>query len=294
MKVLVTGKSGQLACSLAELGANAHSVLALGRPEFDIRDAGSVLRTIVAAAPDVVVNAGAYTAVDKAETEVEEAFAINATGAGNVARACHAAGIPIIHISTDYVFDGTKHAPYVETDATGPIGAYGRSKLAGEANVATACPRHVILRTSWVHAPFGYNFVRTMLRLAETRPDLNVVDDQHGNPTYAPHLADAVMSIAAAICGPDGRSDAWGIYHAAGSGDTTWCDFAREVFRCSAALGGPSAVVHGIPTSQYPTPARRPANSRMDCGALARTFAIRFPDWKEGVGQCVGRLVGKH
>lgn len=293
MKVLVTGKSGQLACSMIELDAGAHTVVAMGRPELDIRDRDSALRAIDSAEPDVVVNAGAYTAVDKAEAEIEDAFAINAVGAENVARACHSAGIAIIHISTDYVFDGTKRAPYVETDATGPIGAYGRSKLAGEAAVAAACPRHVILRTSWVHAPFGYNFVRTMLRLAQTRDELNVVDDQHGNPTYAPHLAEAVMRVAEAISGPSGRTDAWGIYHAAGTGETTWCDFAREVFRYSAARGGPSAVVHGIPTSQYPTPARRPENSRMDCGALERAFAIKLPDWRDGVGQCVGRLIGK-
>lgn len=293
MRVLVTGKSGQLASSMMEFDGGAHTVLAMGRPDCDIRHGASVMHAIEAAAADVVVNAGAYTAVDKAETEIEDAFAINAVGAENVARACHLAGIPIIHISTDYVYDGTKRAPYVETDATGPIGAYGRSKLAGEAAVAVACPRHVILRTSWVHAPFGYNFVRTMLRLAETRDELNVVNDQHGNPTYAPHLAEAVMRIGEAIAGPSGRTDAWGIYHAAGTGETTWCDFARDVFRHSAALGGPSAVVHGIPMSQYPTPARRPENSRMDCGALERAFAIKLPDWRVGVGQCVRRLLGK-
>jgi dTDP-4-dehydrorhamnose reductase len=237
----------------------------------------------------VVVNAAAYTAVDKAESESALANDVNARGAGYVARACAAHSIPIIHISTDYVFDGLKDDPYREDDPTGPINAYGRSKLEGEARVADACARHLILRTAWVHSPWGGNFVKTMLRLATERPAVSVVGDQKGSPTYAPHLAEVVLAIAnRAVADPAGTP--WGIYHAVGAGETNWFGFAREIFRSAAEHGLPAAEVTAITTADYPTPARRPANSRLNCDRLRQSFGLELPDWRIGTQRCVARL----
>jgi dTDP-4-dehydrorhamnose reductase len=291
--LLVTGRGGQLAQSLCEVAAQRGlEVVALGRPDLDLTDAASIAAAIERAAPSIVVNAAAYTAVDKAESEPELAHAVNARGAGHMAEACERRGIPLIHISTDYVFDGEKSHPYTEDDAPNPASAYGRSKLDGERRVAAGCSRHIILRTAWVHSPFGHNFVKTMLRLAASRPEVAVVDDQAGSPTYAPHLADAIVSIAAHVLdGSQKGGHPWGIYHAAGQGEATWCAFAREIFRCSAALGGPTANVRPITTAEYPTPARRPRNSRLDSGKLIRTFGVQLADWRKGTADCVRRLV---
>ncbi|MDX2308705.1 MAG: dTDP-4-dehydrorhamnose reductase [Hyphomicrobium sp.] len=290
MRLLVTGRNGQLALCLAELAAaRGADLLAFGRPELDISDPRSVENALEAHSPDLVINAAAYTAVDKAEGEPGEAQRVNALGAANVARAAAGRGLPLVHISTDYVFDGTKPAPYVETDATGPIGVYGRSKLEGEDAVRASGGRHVILRTAWVYSPFGNNFLKTMLRLAATRPELTVVDDQIGNPTYAPDLARAILDIAPRLISDDNMP--WGTFHAAGTGDVSWCGFAREIVRCSTARGGPSADVRAIQTKDYPTPARRPANSRLDTTKLKSTFGITLPCWQEGVEDCVARLL---
>jgi dTDP-4-dehydrorhamnose reductase len=296
MRLLVTGTSGQLAQSLLEAGHEADiDVFAIRRPQFDLTIPGTIRAALIDAAPDIVVNAAAYTAVDKAESEPELAHAVNADGSAELARQCETQGIALVHISTDYVFDGTKASPYVEDDPTGPENAYGRSKLAGEIAVTAACERHIVLRTAWVHSPFGANFVKTMLRLAGGRPALRVVDDQWGSPTYAPHLARTVLAIAAQLPGKGEGSNRlatpWGIYHAAGAGETTWCGFAREIFQVSSQLGGPSAEVEAITTTDYPTPAKRPGNSRLDCGKLERRFGITLPDWREGARQCVERLL---
>ena len=182
--------------------------------------------------------------------------------------------------------------PYTEDDAPNPASVYGRSKLEGEKRVATGCSRHIILRTAWVHSPFGHNFVKTMLRLAASQPEVAVVDDQVGCPTYALHLADAILSIAARILDRSQHGEPpWGIYHAASQGEATWCSFAGEIFRCSAALGGPRAVVRAITTAEYPTPARRPQNSRLDARKLMRRFDVQLADWRAGVADCVRRLV---
>jgi len=239
--------------------------------------------------PDVVVNAAAYTAVDKAETEPAVARAVNALGAEHVARACAAHSVPIIHISTDYVFDGTKDSPYVEDDPTAPINVYGRTKLEGEQRVAKACERHLILRTAWVHSPWGANFVKTMLRLATTRPNIGVVDDQKGSPTYAPHLAAIVLAVAARVAA-DPAAMRWGVYHAVGGGETTWFGFAREIFLSARKHELPAAEVTAITTADYPTPARRPANSRLNCDRLRQSFGLELPDWRLGVESCVARL----
>ncbi len=289
MKVLVIGRSGQLALSLAEASPPAGaSVSFAGRPDYDIRDAASVAAAIDLAAPDIVVIAAAYTAVDRAETEEAEAFAVNADGPANVGRACVARGVPVIHISTDYVYDGDKASPYVETDPTHPLGAYGRSKLAGEARLTEAQPASVILRTAWVHSPFGGNFVKTMMRLAETRDVIRVVNDQVGNPTYAPHLADAVLAVARAILeAGEGLS---GVYHAVGSGETSWFGLAGAVFAEARSEGLPVPKLEPIMTADYPTAARRPANSRLDTTKLRETFGVTLPPWQEGVAAGVARL----
>ena len=292
MRLLITGSHGQVARSLAEAAARRQDVsaLAIGRPALDLCLLPSILRTLADCRPDVVINTAAFTQVDKAETETAAAEALNRDGARLLAEAAAARGLPIIHLSTDYVFDGSKASPYGEDDATAPINAYGRSKLAGEQAVAAANPRHVILRTAWVHSPFGHNFVATMLRLARERPVLKVVDDQVGSPTYAPHLSTVILDVARLLV-ERGEGAPWGLYHATGAGTTTWCGLAREVFRCSRTLGGPAAEVEPITTEQYPTPARRPANSRLDNGKLARVLGLALPAWQDGVAQCVERLL---
>ena len=289
MKVLVTGRDGQLARGLVETAGAGVKVVAVGRPEFDLADENSVTAVVARERPDIVVNAAAYTAVDKAEAEPAVAHAINALGAEHVAAACAANAIPIIHISTDYVFDGTKDGPYVEDDPAAPINVYGRTKLEGERRVAKACERHLILRSAWVHSPWGVNFVRTMLRLATTRPSIGVVDDQKGSPTYAPHLAAMVLAIAGRVAA-DPAGMRWGVYHAVGGGETTWFGFAREVFRRAAEQGLPAAEVAAIAAAAYPTLARRPANSRLNCDRLRLSLGLELPDWRVGVKDCVARI----
>ncbi len=293
MRLLITGWQGQLARSLAEAATRRPEITALsiGRPALDLCAHPSILRTLADNAPDVIVNTAAYTAVDKAESERDAAFALNRDGAGLLAEAAAARGVPIIHVSTDYVFDGTKPTPYVETDPTAPLNVYGASKLAGEQAVAAANPRHVILRTAWVHSPFGQNFTKTMLRLAADRPRLNVVADQLGNPTYAPHLAEAILEIALRLRGRDAGDGLYGLYHATGTGETTWHGLASAIFEQSRALGGPAAEVAPIPTSGYPTPAARPANSRLNCSRLKSAFGVALPPWQDGVSACVTRLL---
>lgn len=285
MKILVTGKQGQLARALDQAGAAAGIEVRLaGRAECDICDVASVDEWIASQTPDIVVNTAAYTSVDLAEREPDAAFAANAAGAENVARACDNAGIPLIHISTDYVFDGRKTSPYREADQTGPLNVYGRSKFEGERRVAQACARHIILRTSWVHSPWGNNFVKTMLRLGATRETIDVIDDQFGCPTYAPHLADAILTIARAVAN---RSDAFGTYHVAGQSETSWYGFAVEIFRQAALHGTQSPTVRPIAAAQYPTAAQRPANSRLDCARLQNVFGITLPDWRTGIHDCL-------
>jgi len=293
MRLLITGWQGQLARSLVEAAAVRPEItaLSLGRPALDLCARPSILRSLSDHTPDVIINTAAYTAVDKAETDRDAAFALNRDGAAMLAEAAAAKHIPVIHVSTDYVFDGAKPTPYVEDDATGPQNVYGASKLAGELAVAAANPRHIILRTAWVHSPFGQNFVKTMLRLAATRPRLGVVADQLGNPTYAPHLATAILDIAAKLNGRASGDAAWGLYHAAGSGETSWHGLAQAIFARSKAGGGPFAEADPIPATAYPTPAARPANSRLDCGKLAKAFGIRLPPWQDGVTACVARLL---
>ena len=283
MRILVTGRDGQVARSLAERAPGGAELIFAARPELDLADPGTIERTVEAAAPDIIVSAAAYTAVDKAEDEPELAMRINGEAPGVLAQAARRVGARIVHLSTDYVFAGDAAGAYVETDPVGPIGVYGRSKLAGEEAVRASGADHVILRTAWVYSPFGSNFVKTMLRLAADRDKVNVVEDQWGCPTSALDIADAV---AAAV-------GAWknGTYHFAGSGETNWAVFARAIFIESAARGGPCAEVAGIPSSAYPTRATRPANSRLDSGLFTRTFGYASPQWQASLAEVVGRLV---
>lgn len=290
MKIAVTGTAGQVVTSLIERGTVAgHDVIAIGRPDLDLADPASVVRALEAAAPDVVVSAAAYTAVDKAETESDLAHAVNGAGAGAVARAARLLDVPLIHISTDYVFDGTLERPYVESDPTGPTGVYGASKLAGERAVLDTHDNSTILRVAWVYSPFGGNFVKTMLRLAGDRDEVSVVADQVGNPTSALAIADGILQVANNIVS-DGSSSLRGVFHMTAQGEGSWADFAQSIFAASAARGGPSSSVRSIGTADYPTPATRPANSRLDCTLIARVHGVRLPDWRTSLDVVMDRL----
>lgn len=293
MRILVTGTEGQVARAMAERAAGSQevSVSLHGRPDFDLTDREGVLATIRRAECDVVVNAAAYTAVDQAERESELAHAINEAGARAVAEAARHKGIPVVQISTDYVFDGTSDRPYIETDPVQPLGVYGRSKLAGEQAVAVANPNHAVLRTAWVYSPFGKNFVKTMLRVGEDREELTVVGDQHGAPTNALDIADGVIDVCRKLIARPDDPTLRGIFHMTGTGYTTWAEFATSIFAASSKRGGPTARVRPITTAEYPTPARRPANSKLDCTKLQTCYGIRLPAWPSSLERCVERLL---
>ncbi|ADE83939.1 dTDP-4-dehydrorhamnose reductase [Rhodobacter capsulatus SB 1003] len=280
MKVLVFGRTGQVA---TELQRQLPQARFLGREQADLADPEACAAAIRDSDAEAVINAAAWTAVDKAETEEAAATVVNGAAPAAMARACAARGIPFLHVSTDYVFSGAGSAPWVETDPVAPQNAYGRSKLAGEQGVRAAGGAAAILRTSWVFSAHGANFVKTMLRLSESRDALNVVEDQIGGPTPAADIAAALIVDGA----EDGRrtSPAAPIISAA-SPWVSWADFAREIF----ALAGRKVAVTGIPTAAYPTPALRPLNSRMDCAALARDFGIAAPDWQAGLSKVLKEL----
>jgi dTDP-4-dehydrorhamnose reductase len=290
MKVLVTGSDGQLARALAERSAiSGIELITVGRPELDLAVPGSARRVIRAAAPDVVINAAAYTAVDEAETNPDVAFRINAEGAGKVAAAAADAGAAVIQISTDYVFDGRKSDPYREEDPTAPLGAYGASKLAGEEAVRDANARAVVVRTAWVHSPFGRNFVKTMMAAAKTRDTLTVVDDQRSSPTSALDLADGLLSLIEQWRQSPGAGEGQ-TYHLAGSGSTSWCGFARAIMDECRNRALPFAEVQPIATADWPTAAPRPANSVLSSEKFARDFGFVMPDWRSSLGEIVGRV----
>lgn len=279
MSILIIGRGGQLARAL-KFRAAMHGVPATitGRPEFDL----ATFDGASAFSARAVLNAAAYTQVDRAEDDIETATRINGAAVGALARASASADV-FVHFSTDYVFSGAKGGPYVETDPVDPINAYGASKLAGEREALAANPRSVILRTAWVYDAEGVNFVRTMLRLAKTRDELGVVADQLGCPTFSEDLADVALTIAA-------EPHAFGVYHCAGEGEATWAGFAEEIFRLSRDLGGPTAIVRPIASSEFPTRAKRPANSRLDCAKLARDYGVRPRPWREALAACVEKI----
>jgi dTDP-4-dehydrorhamnose reductase len=281
MRILVFGKTGQVA---SELQRHA-DVIALGREEADLSNPDACASAILTLKPDAVINAAAYTAVDKAEDD-QQAFVVNGNAPAAMAKACAALNIPFVHISTDYVFDGSGQGAWLPQDRVNPVNAYGRSKLAGEDAIRAIGGAHAILRTSWVFSAHGNNFVKTMLRLSQTRDMLSIVADQIGGPTPASAIAMACLKIASDLhAGPGKR----GTYHFSGSPDVSWADFAREIF-VQAGLG---TTVQDIPSSSYPTPAKRPANSRLDCSSLFTTFGIERPDWRVGLAEVVKDLVVK-
>ncbi len=292
MRIVVTGSEGQVVQSLLERAAQQPNlqVIALGRPELHLARPETVSTAIEALKPDLVVSAAAYTAVDLAEDEPELAFAVNATGAQAVAKAAEACAVPVIHISTDYVFAGDANEPYVETDITGPRSVYGKTKLEGERLVAQTNPKHIILRTAWIYSPFGKNFVKTILKLAETRDNLSVVSDQWGNPTSALDTADAIIHIAEHLAAKPDFS-AYGVYHLVGKGDTNWSGFARAILSQSAELGGPTATVTDIETADYPTKAARPASSRLSTVKFEELFRWSAPRWQCSLSYVVSRVL---
>lgn len=290
MRLAVTGSHGQVVQSLLERAGGDVEVIALGRPMLDLAEPATVLPVLEAAAPDIVVSAAAYTAVDRAEQETGAAYAINAAGAGAVAQAASRLGLPIIHLSTDYVFNGRKDRPYSEGDPTDPLGTYGASKLAGEHAVLAACANSAVLRTAWVYSPFGNNFVKTMLRLARERDEVGVVADQFGNPTSALDIADGVLAVANNLLSNDAPA-LRGVFHMTAEGEASWAEFASAIFEASSAVGGPAARVKPITTAEYPTPAPRPANSRLDCAKLERVHGVRLPQWRPSMACVVKRLL---
>ena len=280
MTLLVFGRTGQVA---TEIGRQAAGAVLLGREAADLADPVACARVVAETEGDAVINAAAWTAVDTAETERAAAFAVNAEAPAAIARACAARGLPLVHISTDYVFDGSGERLWAPGDPTGPLGTYGASKLAGEEGVRGAAGPHAILRTSWVFSAHGGNFVKTMLRLGAERDRLRIVADQVGGPTPADAIAAACLTIARALAEAPEKT---GTYHFSGAPDVSWADFARAIFR-RADL---SVAVEDIPTEAYPTPAPRPRNSRLDCSTTETAFGIVRPDWRTGLDRVLSGL----
>ena len=290
--ILVFGRDGQVARELAGLAqATGRAMVFAGRETLDLAAPatveGGVDALIARVAPGAVINAAAYTAVDRAEGEPDAAFTLNRDAPAAMAAACAARGLPFAHFSTDYVFDGTLDRPYVETDPTGPTGVYGASKLAGEQAVTAAGGPAIILRTSWVYSANGTNFIKTMLRLAGDRDEIGVVADQIGRPTWARDGARAALLAVDALRDAPGLA---GVYHLSGAGDASWADLAAATFAESARRGGPTARVRPITTADYPTPARRPANSRLDCGKIETALSWRGRPWRESLAACMNEM----
>lgn len=286
--IFVAGKNGQVAQSLAELAEQRGvSLTCYGRRECDLMQPDAIAAFIQSKNPSAIINAAAYTAVDAAEDDEATAKIMNAVAPAVMAAVASKLNVPFIHVSTDYVFDGTKEGAYVETDPTGPTGAYGRTKLAGEQAVLKANPDAIILRTAWVYSAVGKNFLKTMLSLAD-REELGIVADQNGNPTYALDIADGILTICEKTIG--NKPQFGGIYHMVGAGSTNWHGFAQHIFKCGAEFGHGTPKLNALTTDQYPTPANRPANSRLDCENLAKTFDVRLPAWEDSTYACVKRL----
>ncbi|WP_363345578.1 dTDP-4-dehydrorhamnose reductase [Methylocystis echinoides] len=290
LRLAVTGLTGQVVSALIERAAKDIEITALGRPQLDLGLRNAVLAGLRHARCDAIVNAAAYTAVDRAESEADLAMRVNGEGAGHVAEAAAELNVPLLHLSTDYVFDGMLPRPYREDDPTGPTCAYGRSKLAGEHNIAATHPNHVILRTAWVYSPFGANFVKTMLRLGETRAEVSVVADQLGNPTSAIDIADAIFVMARRLV-EDPSPSLRGVFHVTGQGDASWADVAEATFAAAEKFGRKPVRVQRISTADYPTAARRPANSRLDNEKLAIRYGLRLPPWRQSLESCVARVL---
>jgi len=288
-RILVVGKSGQVAQALVSVGGDR--IICPGRPIVDLLDADSHLSALDRYEPMAVINTGAFTAVDGAEADADGAYALNAEGPGYLAVACARRGVPLIHMSTDCVFDGAKDSPYTPNDTPNPLGVYGKTKLQGEVAVREGTERSLVVRVSWIFSRFGGNFVRTMLRVAQTRDAVSVVSDQVGCPTHAPDLGRALITIAEHAAKPG--FDNWGVYHVAGAGETDRASMTRRIYEVSKELGGPVADVNGILTADYPTPAQRPLNARLDMAETRRVFGIEMPDWNIGLSETVSAIIAE-
>jgi dTDP-4-dehydrorhamnose reductase len=289
MRILIIGRTGQIA---TELLARLPEAAALEPPDLDLTDAASIAAALARFRPEAIINAAAYTAVDRAEDARALAFAVNATGPRLLGEAAARAGIPVIHYSTDYVFDGCKATPYTEADAPDPIGAYGASKLAGELLLHLAQPRSVTFRTAWVCSPHGGNFVKTMLRFGAEREELRVVADQHGAPTFAADLADAAIAVLPKLVAAKAGEPCFGVFHLSGAPYTTWHGFAEAIFAGAAKRGHKVPRLVPITTAEYPTKAKRPANSRLDCSKAAERLGVRAADWRVSLETCLDALIG--
>ncbi|MEJ5042423.1 dTDP-4-dehydrorhamnose reductase [Pseudomonas sp. B21-036] len=285
MKILITGRNGQLAQALQQRLAGLGQVHVLGREQLDLAEPERIRQVVRELSPDLLVNAAAYTAVDQAENEPALAFAINATAPGVLAEEAARLGVPLLHYSTDYVFDGSKATPYTEDDAPNPLSVYGRSKLAGEQAIHAVGAAHLTLRTSWVYSLHGRNFLLTMQRLLQEKPQLRVVADQIGAPTWAGSLAASTLALIQRW--QAGQAGAWGTYHMTAQGQTSWFGFAQAIGEHLKAQGRPCAQLLPIPSSEYPTPAQRPLNSRLDCSRLRQQWQVEQPDWRQALIECL-------
>ena len=285
LKILISGKTGQVAIELQKHLAGLGQLIVLGRDELDLSKPEQIRAQVRAHQPDLIINAAAHTAVDLAESEPELAFAINGIAPGVFAEEAAALGIPLIHYSTDYVFDGNKPAPYTEDDTPNPLGVYGKSKLAGERAIAATGAEHLILRTSWVYSTHGKNFLLTMQRLLQERPELRVVADQIGAPTWAGTIARSTRLLIERWQAAE--AGAWGVYHLTAQGETSWFGFTQAIAEHLSAQGKPCATLEPIPASAYPTPAARPQNSRLDCSRLEREWQVAQPAWQNALRECL-------
>jgi len=300
MNVLIVGSAGQLSRSLLVAKNKGDlKLFPIGRPELDLRNPSSILSVIDRVKPGLIVNAAAYTMVDKAEVEEVEANEVNHLGVALLAEKCQSLGVPLLYISTDYVFNGEKKAPYMVEDEADPRSVYGRTKMAGEVAIRQRLKQHLIVRTAWLHSLYGKNFVKTMLNLALKHEEIRVVNDQVGQPTYVPHLADAVLTICHQIKrGVNVNWDElWGTYHLTNRGGVSWFEFAREIFTCSQELGGPYALVKPVTFKEFyqgqSDIAPRPANSTLDNSKIFKNFGVALPSWREGVWQCVQEILSE-
>lgn len=292
LRLAVTGLKGQVVSALIERAPRNVEIIALGRPQLELVHREAVLTSLRHTGCDAIINAAAYTQVDKAESEPQQALLVNGEGAGNVSQAAAALNVPLLHLSTDYVFDGRLCRPYHEEDETNPTSIYGRSKLIGEEQIRKLYANHVILRTAWVYSPFGMNFVKTMLRLGSERDEVSVVDDQIGNPTSALDIADALIEIATRLKA-EPLMNFRGTFHLTGDGEATWADVAEYIFQLAEMHGRQRVKVRRIATKDYPTAAIRPSNSRLDNSKLEKIYTIKMKNWRASLALVVERLLSE-
>jgi len=287
LKILITGQHGQLSQALQQRLQGLGELIVLGRDRLDLAHVDQIREQVRGHRPDLIINAAAHTAVDQAESEPDAAFAVNATAPGVLAEEAKALGVPLIHYSTDYVFDGSKPAPYTEADAPNPLGVYGQSKLAGEQAIAAVGGEYLILRTSWVYSLHGKNFLLTMQRLLQEKPQMRIVADQIGAPTWAGTIANSTRALIEHW--QAGQAGEWGVYHLTAQGETSWFGFAQAIGEHLRAAGKPCAELEAIPSSAYPTPAKRPLNSRLDCSRLQQQWQVSQPSWQDALRECLAQ-----